>query len=68
MAKKKKPETKEVPATEVETKPVRLDLTIERHRWLRRIAASSDRPMAAYIRDIVNEHIDRVAEEMGFKK
>ena len=65
MARKKA--TKPVPATEVETKPVRLDLTPEVHRLLRIVSADAGQSMAAFARDIMESVLRDEAKRRGLK-
>lgn len=59
---RKKPE-KPVPATEAPSKAVRLDLDAESHRKLRLEAAKLEKPMAAVVRDLVEEFLRRKEAE-----
>lgn len=58
MARKK--EVKPVPqaTADTETKSVRLDLSIEAHRRLRLEAAKLEQPMAAVVRNLVEEWLE----------
>lgn len=67
MAKKKKAESEPVPATALETKPVRLDLPEDVHRLLRKVAAEHNRSMASHARDIVARVLREEAKELGIK-
>lgn len=49
------------------TNPVRLDLSPETHRLLRRVAADEDKSMAAYARDLLESHLKDEAKRRGIK-
>jgi plasmid stability protein len=62
-----RPRKKEMPATAVETKAVRLDLDMETHRQLRVVAAEEDMPMAIFARDVVTAAVHKRYEELRGK-
>jgi predicted HicB family RNase H-like nuclease len=65
---RKKAGKKPMPATaEVETKPVRLDLSPEVHRLLRIVAADEDMSMASYARRYLEVHLREEAKRRGLK-
>jgi hypothetical protein len=65
---RKKAEKKDVTTTvDVITKPVRLDLSLEDHRLLRKIAADADVSMAAYAREQLSLHLKEEAKRRGIK-
>lgn len=57
MARVKKAQVKMPAATEVKTKPVRLDLDPELHQMLRVVAAKAGKPMAVFAREIVEQTV-----------
>lgn len=57
MARVKKAEVKMPVATEIKTKPVRLDLEPELHQMLRVVAAKAGKPMAVFARDVVEKTV-----------
>ncbi len=59
MARPKKRAEKEMEATAIRTKPVRLDLSPETHRKLRLVAAENGKPMAVYARDLVEQCVEK---------
>ena len=66
--KRKQAEKKVVTTTEVAiTRPVRLDLSPEVHRLLRKIAADEDVSMAAYAREQLAKHLRDKAKRRGIK-
>jgi hypothetical protein len=67
MARPKK-RGKDMQATEVQTKPVRLDLDPETHRKLRVVAAEEGKPMAVFARDVVAEEVERRYAALRGKK
>jgi hypothetical protein len=64
MARPKKRAEKEMEATAIQTKPVRLDLSVETHRKLRVVAAEKGLPMAVYARDLVEQSVEREYAEL----
>jgi plasmid stability protein len=64
---RKKPEKTEMPATETETKPVRVDLPPDVHRLLRLVAADEGVSMAAYARDSLEQSVRAEAKRRGLK-
>ena len=72
MAKKKRPEKSQMPATagptaEPKTKPVRLDLPPNVHRLLRLVAADDEMSMASYARDVLERHLKEETQRRGIK-
>jgi len=72
MAKKKRPEKPQMPATagpraELKTKPVRLDLPPNVHRLLRLVAADDETSMASYAREVLEQHLKEEAHRRGIK-
>ena len=66
MARAKK--TKMQATTEdTKAKPVRLDLSPESHRILRIVSSHADQSMAAYARDVVDQHIRAEAKRLGIR-
>ena len=65
---RKRTEKKPMPtAAEPTHKPVRLDLSPEDHRLLRKIAADADVSMAAYAREQLSLHLKDEAKRRGIK-
>jgi plasmid stability protein len=65
-----KPKGKQMPATiapESKLKPVRLDLSGDVHRLLRKVAAEHGVSMAAYARDSLAVHLREEAQRLGIK-
>jgi hypothetical protein len=52
---------------EVETKPVRLDLSPDVHRLLRIVSADQDVSMAAYARKFLEAHLREEVKRRGLK-
>jgi hypothetical protein len=67
MAKKKTGKKGMSTASETTLKSVRLDLTPEVHRLLRRVAAGADMSMASYARDTLERVLREEAKRMGIK-
>jgi hypothetical protein len=67
MARKKTGKKAMPAAAEVETKPVRLDLSPDVHRLLRKVAADEGLSMAAYARKFLEAHLRDEAKHRGLK-
>jgi hypothetical protein len=64
---RKKSEKSKMAATDVEMRFVRLQLPVEDHRKLRRLAADEDTNMAILTRRIVQEYLARHTPKGGSK-
>jgi predicted HicB family RNase H-like nuclease len=64
MPRKKSDEGKPVDATGIEMKAVRVEISPEMHRLLRRVAAADDMSMAAYAK----ERLEKIIREDAKRK
>lgn len=64
---RKKTEKPMITPTEIDTKPVRLDLPPDVHRMLRLIAADDNQSMATCARNCVERYLREEMKKRGFK-
>jgi hypothetical protein len=67
MPRKKSEKGKPVNAAGEELKAVRVELSTDVHRLLRRVAAEVDKSMASYAREFLEAHVRSEAKKKGIK-